>query len=299
MRSGQISAFGATEQINGIAPTTFASLYRFKWAAGSSLGALPALGDSGALITSDFATAHHLGVGSRFTAQTQSSVTLDLTVRAIHKIPTLSPLLGAVTISTRLFDHSFLQPDDAVGLADTGGANGNAQRLLTGLLAGFPTAKVRTVDGYIETEATINTLLNLFYVLLALSVIISLFGIVNTLALSIVARTREIGALRAIGMTRRQLRRMIRVESEITAMIGAPSASSSDSRSPRSPPPHCPAGASPSACPCQHCLAGSRRLLRRHRRRHPPSPPGRPPRPSTRTPMRVVVPQLHRGHLGP
>jgi putative ABC transport system permease protein len=52
-------------------------------------------------------------------------------------------------------------------------------------------------------------------------VIVSLFGIVNTLALSIVERTREIGALRAIGMTRRQLTRMIRIESEITALIGA------------------------------------------------------------------------------
>ena len=51
--------------------------------------------------------------------------------------------------------------------------------------------------------------------------IVSLFGIVNTLALSIVERTREIGALRAIGMTRRQLTRMIRIESEITALIGA------------------------------------------------------------------------------
>jgi putative ABC transport system permease protein len=154
--------------------------------------------------------------------KTQSGVKLNLTVRAIQKLPTFGPLLGAVTISTTLFDHSFLQPGDAVVLADTGGTSASRQRLLTGLLAGFPTAKVRTVDGFIKTsQATVNTLLNLFYVLLALSVIVSLFGIVNTLALSIVERTREIGALRAIGMTRRQLRRMITVESEITAMIGA------------------------------------------------------------------------------
>ncbi len=70
-------------------------------------------------------------------------------------------------------------------------------------------------------QASIGTLLNLFYVLLALSVVVSLFGIVNTLALSIVERTREIGVLRAIGMTRAQLTRMIRIESEITALIGA------------------------------------------------------------------------------
>ncbi len=61
----------------------------------------------------------------------------------------------------------------------------------------------------------------MLYVLLALSVIISLFGMVNTLVLSVFERTRELGMLRAVGMTRRQTRRMIRHESVITALIGA------------------------------------------------------------------------------
>ena len=64
-------------------------------------------------------------------------------------------------------------------------------------------------------------LLNLLYVLLSLSIIVSLFGIVNTLVLTVFERTRELGMLRAIGMTRRQVRRMIRHESVITALIGA------------------------------------------------------------------------------
>jgi putative ABC transport system permease protein len=63
--------------------------------------------------------------------------------------------------------------------------------------------------------------LNILYVLLALSSLVSLFGIVNTLVLTVFERTREIGMLRAIGMTRRQIRRMIRHESIITALIGA------------------------------------------------------------------------------
>ena len=64
-------------------------------------------------------------------------------------------------------------------------------------------------------------ILNILYVLLGLSVIVSLFGVINTLVLSVFERTRELGMLRAIGMTRRQVRRMVRHESIVTALIGA------------------------------------------------------------------------------
>ena len=57
--------------------------------------------------------------------------------------------------------------------------------------------------------------------LLALAVIVSLFGIVNTLVLATFERTRELGTLRAVGMSRRQVRRMVRHESIITALLGA------------------------------------------------------------------------------
>ena len=70
-------------------------------------------------------------------------------------------------------------------------------------------------------SAFINKMLNMVYVLLALSVIVSLFGMVNTLVLSVFERTRELGMLRAVGMTRRQTRRMVRHESIITSLIGA------------------------------------------------------------------------------
>jgi len=67
----------------------------------------------------------------------------------------------------------------------------------------------------------LNQLVNLLYALLSLAVIVSLFGIVNTLTLSIYERTREIGLLRAIGMSRRQVRRVVRYEAVITALLGA------------------------------------------------------------------------------
>ena len=66
-----------------------------------------------------------------------------------------------------------------------------------------------------------STILQLLYVLLGFSVVVSLFGMVNTLVLSVFERTRELGMLRAVGMTRRQARQMIRHESVITALIGA------------------------------------------------------------------------------
>jgi putative ABC transport system permease protein len=70
-------------------------------------------------------------------------------------------------------------------------------------------------------EEQINQLVGFFYVLLALAIVISLLGIVTTLALSIHERTRELGMLRAVGMSRRQVRTMVRYESVITALIGA------------------------------------------------------------------------------
>ena len=90
------------------------------------------------------------------------------------------------------------------------------------LKARFPTAETKTKKEFKDQQAgQLNQVLTLFYVLLSLSVIISLFGIVNTLALSIHERTRELGLLRAVGTSRRQVRRMIRGESVITAVIGA------------------------------------------------------------------------------
>ncbi len=72
-----------------------------------------------------------------------------------------------------------------------------------------------------DQSAWVDQILGIFYVLLGLAVVISLFGIVNTLALSVMERTRELGMLRAFGMTRRGVRRMIRHESIVTALVGA------------------------------------------------------------------------------
>jgi ABC-type antimicrobial peptide transport system permease subunit len=103
-----------------------------------------------------------------------------------------------------------------------GGQTDANRAALDQTLKAFPNAKAATRQKFIDNQISgLSSVLNILYVLLALSVIVSLFGIVNTLVLTVFERTREIGMLRAVGMTRRQVRRMIRHESVITALIGA------------------------------------------------------------------------------
>ena len=88
-------------------------------------------------------------------------------------------------------------------------------------LASDPTARISSRDDFIDDQAgQINNLLTLLYALLGMSVVVALIGIVNTMSLSIHERTRELGLLRAVGMTIRQLRRTVRYESAIIALIG-------------------------------------------------------------------------------
>ncbi len=195
-RQGEISAYGKTEQMNGVDPSSIARFYNFKWTAGSGLGALAQLGQSGAIVSQQFAEDHRLALGSTFSVETQSGVKLDLIVRGVQQPPVVGSLVGAVTISTALFDRSFTQPADTGVLADTGGASPAALKSLKKLLSGFPSVTIQTVPAFIKTaQASIASLLSLFNLMLALSIIVSVFGIVNTMVLSIVERRREIGTL--------------------------------------------------------------------------------------------------------
>ena len=89
-------------------------------------------------------------------------------------------------------------------------------------LAPYPQYKASNQADYKEDlKDQVGQLLNIVYGLLALAIVVAILGVVNTLALSVVERTREIGLMRAIGLSRRQLRRMIRLESVVIALFGA------------------------------------------------------------------------------
>src|ERR1019366_2518920 len=163
-----------------------------------------------------------LRVGQGLSGLTPTRQSGAATLRGIA--PHKRRLPGKLTLDPSLARTAFGQRDDALDFVSyaPGARNAQVQPAVNKLLtAYFPQARSRTAAQFKADQANqINTLLTLIYVLLALSVIVSLFGIVNTLILSIYERTRELGMLRAIGASRRQIRQMIRYESVITALIG-------------------------------------------------------------------------------
>jgi putative ABC transport system permease protein len=205
-------AFGHPTGVAAVDPSAFSRLYRYEMKAGGL-----DLGGAGALVTDRFASRHHLSVGDRLTVTSVKGVRLPLVVRGIEHLPALDPLaLGPITISEATFDRAFDTRRDRLTLVD------GPVDAVRHALAGFPDAQVQTKAAFVDQQAAwIGQVLAILWVLLALAVIVSLFGIVNTLVLSTFERTRELGTLRAVGMSRRQVRRMVRHESVITAVVGA------------------------------------------------------------------------------
>jgi len=220
-RVGDGKAFGKTVQVSGV-NADVAKVIHIDWTQGSN--ATPAqLGADGAILEKTYAKHRHVGIGGRFVLQTPTGKKVDLVLKGTYVAPKGPPAFGAVIMPQRTFDKVYPQPTNIFQFVNIrGGATDANTAKLHSVLSAFPDVKLQTESQFRKNQAKfINQLLSLLYVLLALSVIISLFGIVNTLVLTVFERTRELGMLRAVGMTRRQVRRMIRHESVITALIGA------------------------------------------------------------------------------
>jgi putative ABC transport system permease protein len=222
VRGDKARIFDTTVDVAGVDTLTINHAYRFDWTSGSDAILTKLFGD-GAVVSKDYAKAHKLKVGSPFLLETPKGDRLLMEVHGIYDPPGLDPLFTGIVISQEAFDGAFPRPKDLftfVDMKDGSSAAGTAS--LERALAGFPDVKLATKAGWVDERSSgINDLLTGLYVLLALSVIVSLFGMVNTMVLSVFERTRELGMLRAVGMTRRQVRRMVRHESVITALIGA------------------------------------------------------------------------------
>ena len=221
IRAGDGKAFGSTINVTGVPPNA-AQAIKVDWTHGSQQ-VVAQLGSTGAFVDKDYAKAQHLQVGSPLSVETPTGHTLHLTLTGISNPPSGASPYGDVSISQALFDSAYQNPQNLYSFVNMqGGVTPANTSSLNSALAGFPDAKVQTKAQFINNQLSgLTTLLNLLYVLLSLSIVVSLFGIVNTLVLTVFERTRELGMLRAVGMSRRQVRRMIRHESVITALLGA------------------------------------------------------------------------------
>jgi putative ABC transport system permease protein len=204
--------------VDGIAPSSIGPDLVFPMTSGTSASvATPQTG----LIDATTATTLKLHVGSTVTLTYPNGIAAPIQVGGIYApdavlsgfyvsaatfAPHVSPLLDSVVLAN---------PAPGITLAD-------ADTSFLHDLHGYPVLTGYTAAQYLSYESSqLDTFLNLIYVLLGLAIVIAVVGIVNTLALSVLERTRELGLLRAVGMTRGQVREMVAWESVIIALLGA------------------------------------------------------------------------------
>ena len=220
IRAAEAEVAGASGDTfgNGVDFATLPAVYRFDWVDGED-ALLGRLGPRDVLMEEGTAESARLAVGDA--ARIAGVREGRFTVRGIYRD---DGILTGFTLPVAAFDELFDEKRIVSALVDLepGADAGRAAAAVEAALEPFPEARARNQAGLEEeTGAQITQILGLFYALLAMSVLISAVGIVNTLSLSVHERTRELGLLRAIGMTRRDVRRLIRYESVITAAFGA------------------------------------------------------------------------------
>ena len=202
--------------LNAFDPEKFQQAADFEITGGSA-----DLGPDGVLADEDYADVQGLSVGDTV------SVALPAGEQELRVAGTYAQnqlIMGQLVVGLdTLAEGGIIPADSTVYVVTEQGADlADVQRDLDEITADLPTVAVKDQEAFKdEQRSQVNQLLYLVYALLGLAIIIAVLGIVNTLALSVLERTREIGLLRAVGLSRKQLRRMVRLESIIIAVLGA------------------------------------------------------------------------------
>ena len=218
IRQAEVHIKGTTAFVTGLDPTTFPIVSEV----GVTGGSLADLADPNTIaVYEDVAADNGWGLGDEIRVEFPATGSVTATVAATYSE---NGLIGDYAVSLDIFSDNVEQNLDIFVLVKVDdGADVAAVR--TGLdeaLRPFPNVQVQDQTAFREQYATfLNQVLNLVTALLLLAVIIALFGVMNTLYLSIYERTRELGLLRAVGLTRRQTRSMVRWEAVIIAVMGA------------------------------------------------------------------------------
>ncbi|MGW6860889.1 ABC transporter permease [Streptomyces xanthophaeus] len=207
----------------GATDPTYAKDIRRKMTAGEHAAAY---GKDSIGVGSEYATAHGIKLGDELTVAFTGGKTVKLKVAAITSdegnldkgMKYVSTAVAEANVPADRMPRPFM----LLATAKDGQSDAAAYKGVKAALGEYPQYKVLNQADYKQAlKDQVGQLLNMVYGLLGLAIVVAVLGVVNTLALSVVERTREIGLMRAIGLSRRQLRRMIRLESVVIALFGA------------------------------------------------------------------------------
>jgi putative ABC transport system permease protein len=203
-----------TKQVSGIDPAAGPQVFRFDMVTGS----VDALAANEVLIDDKIAHSHHWKVGDTLPMGFPATGTQNVKVGGTYKT---NQFVGDYAMSSQFIADNVNQVVDDSLFVKAPPTPGQKEAL-SQAMSGFPEVEVKTAAQFkADQKNQLNAILSIVYVLLALSILIALVGVVNTLALSVIERTREIGLMRAVGMQRRQVRAMVRGEAVVVALIGA------------------------------------------------------------------------------
>jgi putative ABC transport system permease protein len=209
-----------TDTMNGVDPVQFREVYRFKWEEGGTDALITGLAGPSALVEREFAKTHGIEPGETFTVETPSGGWGQLDAVGVYDDPMI---LGGIVVSLPTFRglSSMTDPYSFMVQKAEGWETEALAVVLSRVVEEYPAIEVLTKEEYeAKVVGSLDVMVNMLYALLAMSVVISLFGIANSLFLAIHERTREFGMLRAIGSTAGQVKRIVRYESVITAVLG-------------------------------------------------------------------------------
>ena len=197
-------------------PTTVGTVFDI----GLTAGAIETLDETGVLVYEGTAESRGLGIGDQVTFQFLDGQSRELTVDGMY---TEHDLAGHFVVTHALHEASGADQFDLAVYVITvdGVAEDDARAALTSVTDGYANAELLSRNEFLdERAAQFDPIINLMYALLALAIVIALFSIANSISLSIHERTRELGLLRAVGMTRHQVRSVVRWESVLLALLG-------------------------------------------------------------------------------